>query len=130
MSIETVQLNTETGEIIKRPEPRDLSAFLLDHHNGRTHGELSSEFADLIEAVVTHGKGGLFTIAIKVEPMSAAADSPMAFTVETTSKPPKEKPSAAIFFIDAEGHPVRDNPQQPSLFRTAPAPSTELKDAH
>ena len=130
MSLKTVHLDTDTGVIVDRPEPRDFSGFLLDHHNGRTHADISFEFAELLEAVVTHGKGGTYTLKFKVEPMSAAENSPMAITVESEVKAPKEKPSAAIFFIDGEGHPVRDNPHQPSLFRTAPAQPTEYKDVN
>jgi hypothetical protein len=124
-------VNAETGEVVKdRPEPKEFAAVLVEHLNGRTHHELSDDLHALIEAVMTHGKKGSLSISLVVEPTSAAEGSPIAIAFESTLKAPKATAPRAIFFVDNDGNPVRENPSQIGFdFRTAPAQPTTLKDA-
>lgn len=124
-------VNTETGEIVKdRPEPKELAAVLVEHLAGRTHHELSEDLHQLIEAVAAHGKKGSLVITVVVEPTSAAEGSPIGIAFESTLKAPKPTAPRAIFFIDGDGNPVRENPAQAAFdFRTAPATPTELRNA-
>lgn len=123
-------VDTKTGEVLgDRPEPKELAALLVEHLNGRTHNELSLELHQLLEAVVAHGKKGSLVISINVDPTSAGEYTPVAISFESVVKAPKAKATSALFFIDGQGNPTQDNPSQPSLFRTAPAKSTELRNA-
>ena len=124
------RLDTETGVVTEKPQAKEFAALLVEHLNGRTHGEISDDVHDLIEAVMAHGKKGELVIRFVVEPTSAAENSPIAISFETALKRPKPKAPGAIFFVDADGNPVRENPQQAAFdFRTVPAPSTDLRNA-
>lgn len=126
-----MKVDRETGEILDEgPHVKELAAVLLEHLGGRTHGELSTELHQLIEAVTAHGKKGALVINIVVEPTSAVDGSPIAIAFASTLKAPKADPSKALFFVDGDGNPVRDDPRQLGLdFRIAPTPTTELRNA-
>lgn len=103
-------LNKATGEI---DGVMEISALLLDHLNGRSHEEISHEFHTLVEAVQAHGKKGALTITIAVEPPASGTDgAPIGITVESTVKAPKPSPLKAIYFVDSEGNPTRQDPRQ------------------
>lgn len=123
MTLKRVDLDTDTGEIIHRPEPRDFAGFLVEHHRGTTNDEISHAFQDLLEAVTTHGKKGSLTLKIGVDPTSASEGSPVSILIEHEVKPPKESPTGAVFFVNKDIHPVRDNPMQMG-FEFRPAPET------
>ncbi|MGX1116360.1 hypothetical protein RKD37_001723 [Streptomyces ambofaciens] len=118
--------NTETGEIQQAP----VAAFLASHLNGRTDEELSAEFHTLLDAVRAHGKKGSMVITIVVEPPANGVDSaPLPIGVESAVKAPKPTPVKSLYFLDAEGLPVREDPRQMAIeFRTTPS-TTDYKKA-
>ncbi|WNI15554.1 hypothetical protein [Actinacidiphila sp. ITFR-21] len=113
-----------TGEIV------DLATWLAGHLNGRTVEQLSNEFHQLLDAVREHGKKGSLTITLVVEPAANGVESaPLPIGVESTVKAPKAIAPKALYFLDPDGNPVRDDPRQMSIpFHTAPA-TTTFKDA-
>lgn len=117
------------------PEPSgehaDVPAFLAGHLSGRTSEQLSAEFHGLLDAVREHGKKGSLTITLVVEPPANGVESaPLPIGVESTMKAPKANSPRALYFLDAAGNPVRDDPRQLSMeFQTAPR-TTTYKDAN
>jgi hypothetical protein len=108
-----------------------VAAFLASHLNGRTDEELSAEFHQLLDAVRTHGKKGQMTITIVVEPPANGVDSaPLPIGVESAIKAPKPTPVKSLYFLDADGQPVREDPRQMSagVYRTADG-TTEFRMA-
>ncbi|MGH3587672.1 MAG: hypothetical protein ACRDQ0_15260 [Pseudonocardia sp.] len=110
-------------------EPAEFAAFLVSHLNGRVHKTISGELHQLLQAVSAHGKKGALVIKVAVEPSKGHVEGdPLAISVETDLKAPKSTPPAAIYFVDDDGRPTRNDPRQIALeFRPAPA-TTEYKD--
>ncbi|NUS86347.1 MAG: hypothetical protein HOY75_27400 [Streptomyces sp.] len=119
----TVQPDTE-------PQATEFAAFLVSHLNGRVHKAVSDELHELLQAVSTHGKKGQLVLKVLVEPSKGHVEGdPLAISVETDLKAPKSTPPAAIYFVDDNGNPCRNDPRQMALeFRTAPT-TTNYKDA-
>lgn len=112
----TDQTTERTGEIV------DLPAFLAGHLNGRTSDGISAEFHALLDAVREHGKKGSLTITIVVEPPANGVEAaPLPIGVESAVKAPKATAPKSLYFLDADGNPVRDDPRQmaPHIFRDA-----------
>ena len=112
-----------TGEIV------DLPTWLAGHLAGRTAEEISAEFHGLLDAVREHGKKGSMTITFVVEPPANGVESaPLPIGVESAVKAPKATSPRALYFLDPDGNPVRDDPRQLSIeFRPAPK-TTTFKD--
>ncbi|MFE0651382.1 hypothetical protein ACFVZH_22615 [Streptomyces sp. NPDC059534] len=121
------QPETHTDE---QPATAPVAAFLASHLSGRTDEELSREFHALLDAVRAHGKKGSLTITIVVDPPANGVESaPMPIGVESVVKAPKPTPVKNLYFLDADGQPVREDPRQMQIdFRSAPA-ATTFKDA-
>lgn len=114
-----------TGDIV------DVAAFLAGHLNGRTVDQLSAEFHQLLDAVREHGKKGAMTITFVVEPPANGVESaPLPIGIQSAVKAPKANAPKALYFLDVDGNPVRDDPRQLSIpFQSAPT-TTTFKDAH
>lgn len=114
-----------TGEIV------DVATFLAGHLSGRTVEEISAEFHTLLDAVREHGKKGSMTITFVVEPPANGVDNaPLPIGIESAIKAPKSTPVKSLYFLDADGNPVREDPRQLAIqFHSAPT-TTEYKDAH
>lgn len=119
-----------TDSTTAEQEPAEFAAFLVGHLNGRTHEEIGVELHELIQAVTAHGKKGSLTVTVVIEPPSNGVDGgPLAIGIEYATKAPKPTSPKAIYFVDSEGNPTRNDPRQMALdFRTAPA-TAEFKDA-
>jgi hypothetical protein len=121
----TEQTTERTGEIV------DLPAFLAGHLNGRTSDDISAEFHQLLDAVREHGKKGQMTITFVVEPPANGVDNaPLPIGIESAVKPPKATAPKALYFLDNDGNPVREDPRQLAIqFHAAPS-TTTYKDAN
>lgn len=103
-------LNKESGEL---DDVMEISALLIGHLNGRSHEEISREFHQLVEAVQAHGKKGSIAITFTVEPPASGMDgSPISIAVESAVKAPKATAPRAIYFVDDDGNPTRQDPRQ------------------
>lgn len=117
---------TDTND--REPHIKEFASFLVEHRNGATHDEISQQFHDLIAAVAQHGKKGELVIRWVVEPSKQTEGSPMAIAASTSVKAPREEPRKALFFLDDDGNPVRDNPNQLTFeLRDAPTRPTKLR---
>ncbi|PBC80156.1 hypothetical protein BX265_4992 [Streptomyces sp. TLI_235] len=110
-------------------QPAEFAAFLVGHLNGRTHEEIGTELHQLLDAVRTHGKKGSLTITVVVEPPSNGVDGgPLPIGIEYATKAPRPAAPKAIYFLDADGNPTRNDPRQVAFdFRTAPANDETLR---
>lgn len=121
----TIQQDTDA-----EPQVGEFAAFLVGHLNGRVHHAISQEMHELLQAVAAHGKKGSLVIKVLVDPSKGHVEGdPLAISVETDLKAPKSTPPAAIYFVDDDGNPSRNDPRQMALeFRTAPS-TTDFKKA-
>jgi hypothetical protein len=122
----TAQPETDT-----EAQPAEFAAFLIGHLNGRVHHTLTEEMHELLQAVATHGKKGALVIKLLVEPSKGHVEGdPLAISVESELKAPKSTPPAAIYFVDDDGNPTRNDPRQTAAFdvRDLPATKTEIKE--
>lgn len=121
---------TTTPEQQRTGEIAEFAAFLVGHLGGRAHEQISAEMHDLLAAVAEHGRKGALTITVSVEPPKGSVDGgPLTIGIESAVKAPKASAPPAIYFVDHDGNPTRNDPRQMALdLRTAPAPTT-FKDA-
>lgn len=111
--------NKTTGECDDVAPFADL---LITHHDGDAHLSISHELHELIEKVDAHGKKGTLTITVTVEPPTNGMDGkPIAIGIESAVKAPKPTPPKALYFVDKDGNPSRQDPRQtsPGIFRAA-----------
>ncbi len=126
-----MKVDLTTGEITE-PDCKEVAALLIEHMGGRAHETASKELHQLIAAVTEHGKKGSLTITITVEAPKGHVDGgPLAIGIASILKAPKAVTPAAIYFVDREGNPTRNDPRQLSFdsLREAPAAPSQFKDA-
>lgn len=93
---------------------RPFAAILNDIRGGQVADDAAHAMQELVAAVVEHGKKGTLTLQIVVEPMKGN-DEALAVSGDVTLKAPKATPKAAVFFTDADGNLLRDDPRQAAL---------------
>lgn len=112
-----------TGEIT------EFAAFLVGHLGGRSHEQISAEMHELLAAVAEHGKKGALTITIAVEPSKGHIDgAPLTIGIDSALKAPRASAPPAIYFVDPDGNPTRNDPRQLSFDVRDVAPRSEIKD--
>jgi len=98
--------------IAPRAQTKPFAQFLQEMNKGRLHADLSDELADLIGAVVEHGKKGTLTLKLDVKPQG---DEAVAVAVTYGARPPQPPANPSIFFADASGQVSRQRLNQPEL---------------
>lgn len=93
---------------------RPFAEFLIEQRKGAAHNEMSEGLNDLIDAVVTHGKGGELTLTIKVKPADKGARM-VVVTDRVAVKLPESDRPAAFFYVDDQSNLSRSDPNQPQL---------------
>jgi hypothetical protein len=93
---------------------RPFAAFLQELNDGESHTELSQALPSLVEAVQAAGKAGTITYTLKVAPAGRGGATVM-ITDKIAVKSPEPARSETVWFIDAGGNVVRNNPAQPQL---------------
>lgn len=112
-----------TGEIA------EFAAFLVGHLGGRSHEQISAEMHELLGAVAEQGRKGSMTITVVVEPPKGAVDGgPVTIAVGSTVKPPRASAPPAIYFVDPDGNPTRNDPRQLAFDVRDVAARHEIKD--
>jgi hypothetical protein len=109
----------------------DLAVFLVQHSRGEAHAQASSELRELLNAVQEHGRKGSLTLKINVEPPKGHVDgAPVLVSVESELKAPRPIAPPAMYFVDDDGRPTRNDPRQTAAFdvRDLPTARTEIKD--
>lgn len=106
------------------PERRPFAAFLQEARNGGLHDECSQALNDLVSACEDTGKKGTLVLTVEIRPMKKAQQT-MVVTSRVATKAPKHDAPEAIFFVDANGNLVRDDPRQMNIgdIREVPAPA-------
>lgn len=94
-----------------------FSLFLVELNEGRTHAGLTSDLADLMQAVMNTGKTGSMTLKIKISSASKGGHEVDKITVMAERKLELPKPDQPhdFFFLTENGEPTRQHPRQHSL---------------
>jgi hypothetical protein len=92
---------------------KSVAGFIERFDRGRVLAKATNELRDLCRAVDLLRKPGQLVITIKVRPGEHGA----ALTASCSSKVtlPEEDAVTQAYWIDAEGHPTRNSPEQPAL---------------
>jgi hypothetical protein len=100
---------------------RAFAIFLQELRDGRTHTELTTQLAALLEKVKETGKGGELTLKLKVKPAGRGSDVDKIVIADSiTITLPKPERGEDFFWLTEENDLSRNHPRQQSL---------ELRDA-
>lgn len=108
---------------------RPFADWLREQSGGSTHEELGDGLHDLIARVRDTGKAGSITLTVKVKPLKEN-DRMFVVSDEIKLNLPEHDRKASMFYTDAEGNLVRNDPDQmefESLREVAP-PTTATVD--
>lgn len=98
---------------------KPFSLFLVDLNDGTTHAGLTGDFAQLLQEVQAHGRGGSMTLKIKVAPAtknSRGGDvDKVTITAERKLELPKPDQPNDFFWLTDTGEPTRQHPRQHAL---------------
>lgn len=95
--------------------PKPFDEWLKAHRRGEASLEWADALAEVVRAVGLHRKAGSLTITIEVEPKGRS----VVVIDKLKAKIPTADREAAVYFGDATGSLVKDDPLQMSL-STAP----------
>src|SRR5260370_30057327 len=95
MSKEGRTVDRDTGEV-KEGTVRPFADVLRDLGKGQVADEAAVLLTDLVTAVVTYGRKGVFTLTITVAPFKGNTAQVMVSAV-AKSRPPAADPVAALF---------------------------------
>lgn len=99
----------------EQDSPPDFAVTLMALHKGKTLRDLSQQLAELTKAVTATKKNGKLQLTITMKP--APADGALYVTADIRASVPKRDQQPSIFYATDEGELVRNDPNQPSLFR-------------
>lgn len=103
---------------------RPAQAILNELQDGLSLKQLAQAFHDAIAAVREHGKPATVTLLITVgtlEGQHHLIEPPIIMTAEVSTKLPKAKAPATIFFVDQDGNATRNQTRQQDLGLTVAA---------
>lgn len=88
-------------------------AVLQNHRRGAALSDLADAMREVTEAVQATGKAGVVTLKFKVR--AAAKSGAMIVEDEIKTTLPKTEAEGSIFFADADGNLLREDPNQRTL---------------
>ena len=98
---------------------RPAQAILNEIEDGAALEALAQAFHDAIAAVREHGKPATVNLSITVgtlgENQHKLVEPPIIMQAEVTTKLPKAKPPATVFFVDQDGNATRNQTRQNDL---------------
>lgn len=108
---------------------RPFAAVLQDIQGGTVANDAAAAMQELVNAVNELGKKGELTLKLVVQPLKGNTTA-LSVSGEVTVKAPKPEPATAVFFYDAAGNLMRDDPKQAEIpnLRIAPSKNAEPKD--
>ena len=115
MSKEGRTVDRETGEVTEGTV-RPFADVLHDLGKGQVADEASVMLTDLVTAVVTYGRKGIFTLKITVAPFKSGDTGQVIVQAVASSKPPSADPIAAVFFAGDNGNLTSDDPRMEPMF--------------
>lgn len=95
--------------------PPDFAVFLTRTNKGRTLDELSTRFAELIQAVKETNKAGRIQLTVEVKPVAKTNGHQVYVTESISAKTPQLERATSVFFTDDDGGLHRDMPNQHAL---------------
>jgi hypothetical protein len=128
MAKEGRTVDRDTGEV-KEGTVRPFADVLRDLGKGQVADEAAVLLTDLVTAVVTYGRKGVFTLTITVAPFKGNTAQVMVSAV-AKSRPPAADPVAALFFAGDDGNLLRNDPRIEPMFdlREVARPDADLRD--
>jgi hypothetical protein len=93
---------------------RPFAAVLQDINNGAVADQLARDVQNLVQAVQELGRKGKLTVTLEVAPRKGNAAA-LNLTARRDLKLPQEEPVESVFFADATGNLLRDDPRQMAL---------------
>lgn len=93
---------------------RPFAAILQDINGGEFADQLAVDVQDLTRAVRELGRKGKLTITFEVGPRKGM-NTALNVTAKRDLKMPAEEPIESVFFADAGGNLLRDDPRQLAL---------------
>ena len=98
---------------------RSAQAILNEIEDGNALEQLAQAFHDAIAAVREHGKPATVNLSIVVgtlgENQHKLVEPPIIMQAEVTTKLPKAKPPATVFFVDQDGNATRNQTRQQEI---------------
>lgn len=90
-------------------------AVLQSLQKGESMRELDAALASLVKAVESTGKGGSLTYTIKIKPMKPGSKTLLVEDCPPNAKEPVAERPVSIWFAEANGALVRNDPRQREL---------------
>jgi hypothetical protein len=116
----------QPAEDTEQDTQTDFAVTLLALNRGLTHKDLTEKLAELVTAVTKVKKSGKLQLTITVKPQPAV-DGALFVAADIKASIPRFDPKASIFYATETGGLVRNNPDQPSLFREITTSTKENK---
>lgn len=95
-----------------RPQTKPFAQFVQEQRRGLLHAELSDALADVVAAVMKHGKKGSLTVKFEIKP---EGDDAVSVSDKYDAKAPTPPAKASLFFADEAGQISRQRLNQPEL---------------
>jgi putative lipoic acid-binding regulatory protein len=100
---------------------RPFTDVLRDMRKGRVVAAATDGLAELVVSVLETNKAGKLTLELSVKP-GTRGDNAVYVAAKVTVKSPRPDLPEALFFADADGSLLRDDPTQQRIFADANAP--------
>lgn len=91
---------------------KQIADVLRELAGGQTYDEINGQLQEIVEAVRETGKIGEMTIKLKFRPNG---EHSVVIQDTVTAKVPEPPRGDTVFFVDAAGGLLRDDPRQPKL---------------
>ncbi|MFF0816603.1 hypothetical protein ACFYVR_15850 [Rhodococcus sp. NPDC003318] len=102
---------------------RPFADFLREANRGRVHDELTTQFHEVLAAVKDTGKVGSITLTLKISKQKKT--SMIEISDDVKAKVPQLDRPAQVWFLDGNGNPTRNNPEQLAFESIAPVPDAK-----
>jgi hypothetical protein len=91
-----------------------FSDWLTDHAQGDVDVEMTLALAEVVQAVINHGKKGSVTLKVHIDTAGSGARTVVTACV-VEAKAPTAEPERSIFYVGERGSLHRDDPYQRRL---------------
>lgn len=100
---------------------RPFTDVLRDMRKGRVVAAATDGLGELVRGVLDTNKPGKLTLELTIKP-GTRGDNAVYVNAKVTLKSPRPDLPEALFFADADGSLLRDDPSQQRIFADAAAP--------
>jgi len=106
---------------------RPFTDVLRDMRNGKVVAAITEQLSEVVRAVGFTGKPGELLLTIKVKPQGQN-DNLVIVSAAVKTKSPRPDMPDAMFYFDAEGDLLREDPTHVRMFAAAPDAAGEEVD--